>query len=257
MELVTPRLYGHMGNQMFQIAAAIGYAVQHNVSYGIPQQCVGASFTHHPFAKVKYILPWADVGKIKFRWSEEKFSYVPIPAPALVQGDWLEIDGYFQTEKYFAHARKQILDAFDFPCEPLTDTVGVHWRMGDYRQHPTKHPIVGVEYIASAIEFMMGKSYRHFLFFSDEPDEVEKIIKSGKLPGGNCYTVSRDRTARMDMHLMSCCKDQIISNSTFGWWAAWLNQSPGKMCVAPAQWFGPDYADLDTSDIYPANTVIL
>lgn len=59
----------------------------------------------------------------------------------------------------------------------------------------------------------------------------------------------------MDLYIMSLCKHNIIANSSFSWWAAWLNQNPDKIVVAPKVWLGPARADVDTTDLIPENWI--
>ena len=124
------------------------------------------------------------------------------------------------------------------------NTCSIHVRRGDYLNSPNHHPTQNMNYYMKAIKKMPKDSV--FLIFSDDinwckqnfPDMPEKF----KFIEGN-----KDYE---DLYLMSACKNNIICNSTFSWWAAWLNSNESKVIMAPDTWFGPAYADWNTNDLY-------
>ena len=89
-----------------------------------------------------------------------------------------------------------------------------------------------------------GTSY-NFLVFSDDLAWCKQHLK------GQAIAYSEGRTAIQDMHLMSACSHNIISNSTFSWWAAWLNARTDKCVVAPRIWFNPELQPPGTYDVVP------
>jgi hypothetical protein len=156
------------------------------------------------------------------------------------------VEGYFQSEKYFAGIRSLLLRDFVFK-EPLVDgnlqlirqigsceSVSIHIRRGDYLK-TSLHPVYTEKYYLQAIEVLTQQvANPHFFIFSDDLGWAKKYLKISfpitfveNNNQGNSYK---------DMQLMSACKHNIIANSSFSWWGAWLNQNPGKVVVAPYPW---------------------
>ena len=171
------------------------------------------------------------------------------------------IKGYWQSERYFLPIRDIILKELTFKpgiIDNVKDfahqlqqgqSVAVHIRRGDYTNPAAikMHGILSVEYFQKAITYI-GKQYEaaKFYFFSDDIQwakdnlNVENMeFVSGKI----------SKNHHEDFFLMSKCHHNIIANSSFGWWAAWLNDNPDKIVVAPKNWFnkGPK----DTQDLIP------
>lgn len=170
----------------------------------------------------------------------------------------MELCGFFQSEKYFAHHKKEIIELFA-PSAEITayltshykdiidhpNTVPMHTR-SYYREDPNGncHITYGREYVEKAIRFF--------------PEDALFIVFSNDIPW--CRTILSDIPRQMifiegesyhhDFYLMSLCKHNIICNSSFFWWAAYLNSNPDKVIVAPKMWVNPTYiANID--DIKP------
>lgn len=234
--MVTCNLKGGLGNQMFQIATTIGYAMKHNMPYEIPEN---KYFNH---------LPKLTNEKIEYTYKEPKHPYQEIPF-----SNNICLDGYFQTEKYFNHCRQQIIYAFKL--HPIyNNKVSIHVRRGDYlKETADRFPVIDNEYIKKSINYFNDKGYNNFLIFSDDINWCKKNINSGIYNNSN-FKYSEDTTEIQDLRLMSGCEHNIISNSTFSWWGAWLNQNPNKIVIAPKKWFGKEM-NLDSTDICPANWI--
>lgn len=247
--MVTTKLYGRTGNQMFQIAAAIGYAKKYGHSWHIPRFTVN----ERVWPKAMRHLNNPPISTRGFHiWKEKSHGYEEIP-----EFNRVILDGYFQSEKYFNHARKEVLDAFNIPWQPLKEFVSIHVRRGDYLQYSDKHPSVGYDYIRDAVLMMVEKGYKSFVVCSDDLRWCRDNLKGLRIYGCE-FTYSENTDPIQDMALMSCCAHQIISNSTFSWWSHWLNDNPEKICIAPKQWFGPGNAHLETKDIYfEKNCIVL
>ena len=130
------------------------------------------------------------------------------------------------------------------------NTCSIHVRRGDYLNSPNHHPTQNMNYYMRAIKEMPKDSV--FLIFSDDikwckenfPNLPEKFIF---VEGNKDYE---------DLHLMTHCKNNIIANSTFSWWGAWLNSNSDKIVVAPKKWFGPALKNNDTKDLYCEGWII-
>ena len=117
-----------------------------------------------------------------------------------------------------------------YPQLNQDNTVSIHIRFGDYKQNPHIHPSVSKEYLDKALE-MIG-SYSHLFLFGDDKEWL-----SNNFTGDNITLVNEPDY--VDMWMMSLCKNNIISNSTFSWWSAFLNKNINKKVIAPSIWFGP------------------
>jgi len=173
------------------------------------------------------------------------------------------LDGYWQSEKYFKEIESVIRKEFILKSAPagknlelerqIEDTlsVGVHIRRGDYVTNPSlydKHGVCSLEYYRRAFDYILAKYTNPvFYIFSDDMDWAKNHINVGSPivfvdhnSGANSYE---------DIRLMSLCKHNIISNSTFSWWAAWLNRNKERTVIAPQSWFND--SSLSTADLIP------
>ncbi len=173
------------------------------------------------------------------------------------------LDGFWQSENYFADMKNSVHQNLSLKSPPSAenarlieqvqkrDSVSVHVRRGDYISNPGINKIHGLcdlDYYQNAISRMNERvPSAHFYFFSDDPDWVEKNLSSKENS-----TVIRHNGLNQDyedIRLMSSCKHNIICNSTFSWWGAWLNPYPQKLVLAPHRWFKTNQHN--DSDIIP------
>lgn len=177
------------------------------------------------------------------------------------------LDGYFQNENYFKHIRPLLLHEFSFPelggkSALMRDkiksgkiSVAIHVRRGDYLkpQANAYHGILPLSYYTEAMA-IINKSINdaHYFIFSDDMPWCR----------GNFASLENDVTFAdsggedwSDMALMSICHHQIIANSSFSWWAAWLNPAENKIVIAPKKWFADSNAMKQASDIVPNNWI--
>ena len=268
--MITSRLKGGLGNQMFQIAA--GYAHAKNID---DEFIIDYNITHHggqghPHLKYKdNLFKNIPTGSYKDRefvmYNEPAFRYVPIE-----QNDKdVMIDGYFQSELYFKDYRDDILNLFTFPdditsqvdeklqkikdafkCEEL---VCVHVRRGEYLKLPHIHPAQSAAYYKINMN-KFNKEKTGFVVISDDMEWCEATLNADNVAFCNTgYDYSTEpRTEKLleliDLYLSSKSDHNIIPNSSFVWWCAWLNQNDNKV-YAPATWFGPE-GPQDYDDIY-------
>lgn len=161
--------------------------------------------------------------------------------------------GYFQTAKYYIGYEDVVKGLFKFEIDKLskvnTDlipilknegTIAVHIRRGDYIKDVKTnqfHGVCCIEYYEKAIAFVTSKIKNPTLvFFSDDMKWVKGNFKH--LNYNTLYiNHNKDKDNWMDMFLMHICSHNIIANSSFSWWGAWLNENPNKMVVAPKKWF--------------------
>jgi len=178
--------------------------------------------------------------------------------------------GSWQREKYFKDIENEIRKLYSFN-KPLTgkfleidreiqnsNSVCIHVRRGDYVTSPLYSKSLGAvdtEYYHKALEILQRKQQIDGLFvFSDDLDWCKNNLTFPVPTHFMDYEVKEKKYA-VDMQLMNLCKHFIIPNSTFGWWAAWLSKSPGKIVIAPKQWYKDPASD--SSDLVPAEWIRL
>lgn len=174
------------------------------------------------------------------------------------------LQGYWQSERYFSAHENIIRKDFKFcltgkdrnaelsrliqSCE----SVGVHVRRGDYLANAkvlATHGICTLDYYVKAIESIRLRfpAIRLYVFSDDPKWVVDALVPI--YPDLILVTHNQGKSSFNDMHLMSLCKHNIIANSSFSWWASWLNRSPYKIVIAPKRWFAND---TDTRDLIPS-----
>lgn len=247
---------GGLGNYMFQIATAYSYSkkTNKNLIFNLSDVYVvhGSveSYRNNIFSNL--IFDSLNQNSFGRKYNEPNFNFNEIPN---FEGS-VYLNGYFQSEKYFKDYRHEILDLFDFGNETkefinqkygdvLNDkTCSLHVRRGDYLRLPDHHPIQPLDYYTQAISELDNDTT--FLIFSDDIEWCKThfsfIDKKFKFIEGN--------TDYQDLYLMSICKNNIICNSTFSWWGAWLNQNVNKQVIIPSNWFGPKLKNHNTNDLY-------
>jgi len=124
----------------------------------------------------------------------------------------------------------------------------VHIRRGDYLNKIHKHPTQPKEYYYSA--FSQFNEDIHFLIFSDDIEWCKNNLKYKYL-----YFIEEELDY-ISLYLMSLCNHNIIANSSFSWWGAWLNQETNKKVIAPSNWFGKN-KKLNTKDLIPSKWIKL
>jgi len=167
------------------------------------------------------------------------------------------IGALYQSEKYFENIKEVIrrdytFESFTVKNTPFfeqiksTNSISIHIRRGDYLKNADLRDVCTLTYYKNAIQEICRRiTHPTFFIFSNDIPWCKK-----NLPFENAVFVTGNtgRDSYKDMQLMSYCKHNIIANSTFSWWGAWLNSNPNKIVIAPDRWFnGVD----GTKDIIP------
>ncbi len=179
--------------------------------------------------------------------------------------DWSYLIGYWQTEKYFTNIRKGLLKEFAFKDEPTgknkellehiksTESVSIHVRRGDYvsNEHASKfHGAKGLDYYEAALKPILKQVKEPQLFvFSDDPEWCKQNLKFRQ----DTVYAEGNKKGHEDMRLMMRCKHNVIANSSFSWWGAWLNENPSKIVIAPKKWFNDP--SINTNDVIPESWI--
>jgi hypothetical protein len=251
---------GRLANQMFQFSATIGTARSiglrpvfpvENFHTNEPDSYSGCKLSDCFNIPSQYFLSRDEIiENVKFQYREPNFRF-----DGNIGGipDNTNIEGYFQSEKYFSNCREEIKSCFQFRENIINeanekfgwinfdDSVSVHVRRGDYINSPNHHPTQDVSYYRDSFSFYKGLRK---IIFSDDPAWCEENL-SGM---DNCYIVNEDNPY-VTLYLMTQFKNHIISNSSFSWWGAWLS-SDSPSVVSPKKWFGP-LLPHNTDDLYP------
>jgi hypothetical protein len=250
--MIGVKIYGGLGNQMFQYAIGRALSLKHNTKLLLDITNID-KHGRRKFELCSFNIK-ANIfkDKLKFRYLSEIDEKI---------SDYKRLDdipnntyltGYWQSEKWFKHIREQLIKDFTIiDNESIefsrlsrqineSNSVSIHVRRGDYAKNiKTRllHGLCQTEYYISAMELISEKMNNFSLFiFSDDIEWVKK-----NLPFDNCnktfITPSRTKRPYEDLILMSLCKHNIIANSTFSWWAGWLNMNKNKIVIAPKRWY--------------------
>ena len=252
---------GRLGNHMLQFAALKGIARHHGYQFCFPPSQNKNEWTDHqlliPFKlgstnelNIQYIdFDRPTYQEKGFGFDQDLFDKCP---------DWVTIQGFFQTEKYFKHIKQELKLDFTFkddiqnPCvdmiSQLDNPVALHIRRTDYITNPN-HTCLGLDYYERALNIFPNQTV---LIFSDDP----QWCQNQELFEDDRFMISDNDDQYIDMCLMTMCKGHIIANSSFSWWGAWLSNS--ERVIAPKGWFeGSNNSHLDTSDIYCSEWTVL
>ncbi|MBX3721886.1 MAG: alpha-1,2-fucosyltransferase [Turneriella sp.] len=181
-----------------------------------------------------------------------------------LNGD-IYLNGYWQSEKYLSQFEREIRQEFSVKIKPdkpnaelavdiaKSNSVSIHFRRGDFVSNPEVNKLFGVlgfDYYKKSIDLITSRIHSpKFYVFSNEPEWVRKNFKID-YPTVYVDLNPEENRNYEDMRLMSLCKHNIIANSSFSWWAAWLNTNFEKIVIAPKIWFSAE-PNLDTSDLVP------
>ncbi|WP_172406481.1 alpha-1,2-fucosyltransferase [Pedobacter sp. AJM] len=187
---------------------------------------------------------------------EEPFHhYATIP---YTEGADLIIKGYFQSYKYIN--RSKALEQFSIDQDTYTfikshypvlfnkKITSIHVRRGDYLRMLHKHPFSGLSYYLKAIE-QIGKN-ENFIVVSDDIGWCKKNLKLANV------IFVENTSPIIDLYIQSFCVNNIISNSSFSWWGAFLNEHNDKKVIMPSLWFGHQFK-VDISDLIPPSYIVI
>jgi hypothetical protein len=264
--MIFCNLKGGIGNMLFQIATAKSMSIDKNVDCSFPnlEEHLGylnLDLNHNPklnhAMEYKKILSNCITEKYKGYLKSIKypFNFKKIETP----DDHFFIDGFFQSEKYFSHNRNKIIDFLKCPSDinkhildKYSDllnlkSTSIHVRRGDYLNLSDYHIVQDINYYIDSIN-MLSNDTELFIVFSDDIDWCRENLNFQ-----NLIFIENEKDY-IELYLMSKCKNNIISNSSFSWWGAWLNENVNKKVIAPKKWFGSKINE-DDSDIIPEDWI--
>lgn len=268
---------GGLGNQMFQYALALKmehmgtevkidatkYA-EHFVHNGFELERVfGINCNHATLQEIKSLgyrkaNHWTELIRKtplvkKTIYNNESYTY----DDQVLKLDGRYVEGYWQSERYFSDIRGKIISAYQFPdfsteqqkmyAQLMEDSlsISVHIRRGDYLNYSYLQDICTLDYYKKAMSYFRERysgKVKFYVFTNDFVWAEEHFPEKDC-----CFVKGNEGTESFrDMQLMTLCKHNIIANSSFSWWGAWLNQNPDKIVIAPEKWVNaPDGEKID------------
>jgi hypothetical protein len=226
-----------LGNALFLVAAAYALALRNNDIFLLPDW---------KYSKFFKKLPAYQGELISSIYHQQEYHYKPIPYASNMA--ICIKDGYFQSENYFSDYANEVRDFLTPKCDkkfPFSNeiTCSIHVRRGDYVQLQNFMPLVKMDYYDYCIAFTSFENIK-FIVFSDDIGWCKENFHGD-------FVFVEGNTDIEDLCWMSQCTHNIIANSSFSWWAAWLNKNPNKAVYAPSVWVGPGHGGLDTKDLIP------
>ncbi len=260
---ISTILQGRLGNQLFQIAVTYALYYQYNLTPLFSDDSIYfknifnniVSCSSLTYSKIQF----KKINEINLKYNEIKLNNLDAS---------YQLNGYFQSPKYFEKYKKQILELFDLDLHHKMQIkhiyqkiklenklcVSLHVRRGDYMS--LKHIYVNLQkdYYNSAVN-LFPNALTLFVIFSDDI-----IWCKQNLNYPNMWFIDKKYEIDLpqevvELYLMSLCDHNIIANSSFSWWGAWLNQNPNKQVIAPKHWYVKQ--NMDNSDIYCDNWTVI
>lgn len=257
--LSTAYLMGGLGNQMFQISHALCQAWKNNVTACFRPISFTPMSGNQPINYMSNILR-----NINFRGSIENTTILKYPFHFvnvdLTWNESLEFYGYFQSSKYFYGYEDRIKATFiptnafiekiqeQYPQIKKENTLSLHIRRGDYLTISNVLPTVDLSYFDECLK--INGEYDALFIFTDDKAWTRKNLSYENM------IIVDDLADYEELWMMSLCKNNILSNSSFSWWGAFLNVNQNSKKFAPSQWFGPA-GEANFSDIYESDWKII
>lgn len=292
-KMIIVQITGGMGNQMFQYATGKALSLYHNVELKLdlegykrevlPELEVSRKFELPAFKnfsykeasknEIEYFISanWVTKNLQRLKPPHKRKVYIekqyPFDTNFFSANKSIYIKGYRQSEKYFLSYKDEIRNTYQLKAELIEEVVhfgqqlrnensiAIHIRRGDYLRLPIIsdwHGVLGIDYYSAALEIITTEiPDAKLYYYSDDPEWVQQELMP--LYPGTIVSNIISKNHYHDFYLIQCCKHQVVANSSFSWWAAWLNPNPNKIVIAPKKWF--NRAPFDTKDIIPPSWI--
>lgn len=251
------QIMGGLGNQIFQWAYGKYLSIVHETPFYLDTSFYDRNdfraFSLNKFPNISYnLIKYPSNTPQDITIIYDNFHYNKIDYKT---NHHYYLGGYWQSEKYFKNIENIIKDNLEptdsikdklLSSYPVSNSVSIHIRRTDYLALSTIHHVQSISYYEEALNLI---KYKNILVFSDDIDWCKQNLKFQNM----IFVENNDNIE--DMWLMSLCEHNIIANSSFSWWGAWLNKNKNKTVIAPSKWFGEGYyCDVD---IVPNNWIKL
>ncbi len=262
-KIVSVKLKGGLGNQLYEIAAVLAYGWEHSIT------SVFKRIKRSPSGAVTRPVYWDSIFRklplIKqrpynlFFYQQKERGYHEISKPNeicdITKYSGILFNGHFASDKYFDKFREKLLTILfyidpsekEYLVEKYTEiyhgenpTIALHIRRGDVLINQERHALpmlFETDYYTKSIAYFIEKFPKKKLkifIFSTDHEFVKKFMRELYPSIDFLFPQEKDY---LELFLMASCDHQIIANSTFSWWGAYLNENPDKIVIAPKDWF--------------------
>lgn len=260
-------IQGGLGNQMFQIFSLMNYCIENNYNFTFPLHMQKWDKNRHSywnsiFYNLKEFVKSNDFIDSFKEYNEPYFHYNKIPLLTINS----KLNGYFQSELYFKNHFEKICNILDIRKKQKNiehnyihykNTIGLHFRMGDYSS-PEHHPVIPDTYYINSLNYIVNKTNKEIwnVYYACEKEDDNKVlIRINNIRQYfnhlNFIKISNDYEDYEQLLLMSVCDHNIIGNSSFSWWSAYLNINNNKIICYPSLWFGSKKIINKLKDLIP------
>ena len=274
--MISCDFFGGLGNNLFQLATVYSIHKLYQIELQIPTKTDRGNigiYGQETELELKKLFENEFIYNDQLNLSKYKhvdvdlnntdYSYSPIPLY-----DNVCYHGYFQSERYFHDVdiskefklRIENIDHIKTKHMQLFDkkTIALHYRLGGDRVTDlmqTYHKNVSIDYYIQALNLIkFNPDEYNILVFSDKIDLCKELLKELNYP---FYFIQNENNV-LDFTMMALCDINIVGNSTFSWWAAYMNQNEHKqVIVTESEWFGPGYKHFNLTDTFPPSWIRL
>ena len=279
--MIYIEIMGGLGNQLFQIFTGISYSIDNKTPFKIkfnkkdevsPLDNISKRPTYwNNFLKTISAFTYVELPNLPVIKEREAFNYNKIPQ---FDEDFI-IFGYYQSYLYFDNNKDTIKRLLNIDknreiiknehLEIFSDKmpISMHFRIGDYVKASHVHPVLDIEYYKKALKVLYEKipnlSEKYYILYFFEPIDKDVVYDKIKLLQQEYQDIEfRPCNENIEdwkqMLLMSNCSHNILANSTFSWWGAYLNNNLEKIIYYPRCWLA-DNLNKDTKDLFPEKWV--
>ena len=277
--MIILSLNGGLGNQLFQLYTGLAYSIKYSIPCKISslkeddnKSASGdprPTYWNNLLINLKSFIEKINLEQQVYQYTEPSFHFIPIPKISYN----FKLQGYFQSFKYFQDQKTEIgnliglkelhsnvLSTYSRYFNTKNPIISLHFRIGDYKYLTDLHPILDNKYYINAITFIkdtLKNDKLSILCFNEKQDDiiVKKNINALKSKFTNCDFIQINYSIEdwKQLLIMTCCHHNIIANSSFSWWGAYLNTYENNIVCYPNMWFGKNLLMNNTKDLFPIN----
>jgi hypothetical protein len=285
--MISCSLMGGLGNQLFQIFTTVAFSIKLSrkcvflyEDFARGGETLRPTYWNTFLKSIKYMTTFPLPVLHPTIMKEKHFHYEEMNFAKMREIEYVNLLGYFQSYKYFDEYRETLfklirledtrtkvmkmyacLNAYGEKYERFDEIISMHFRIGDYIKYPDVHPILPYDYYYNSLLFIQQKdgfgsiSNKNVLYFCEDSNIEHVHLCIARLqkefPDTQFQRAPDILEDWQQLTLMSCCKYNIIANSTFSWFAAYFNAFPDKIVCYPSLWFGKQLGHYVMKDLFP------